>query len=281
MPNLAARLMTWPQHLLPKHALTALAWRLSCAETRWFKNAFIGLFVQLFRVNLDEAERSRIDQYRSFNDFFTRELKDGARPLSADNHAGLVSPSDGTISQLGPIENGRLIQAKGIDYTAADLLGSDTWAERFAGGQFLTIYLAPSDYHRVHMPIDGRLIGENRIPGELFSVSAATTRAVPGLFSRNERMAALFDTDRGPVAVVMVAAMLVSGIETVWGGPVDRRPGGQLERRQHNGPSLALGAEMGRFHWGSTVIVLTPEGFLAWRESLAPGRRIRLGQAIT
>ena len=280
MANLAARLMTWPQYLLPKHAVTALAWRLSCAETRWFKNAFIGLFAQLFRVNLDEARRSTVDDYRCFNDFFTRELKDGARPLSAEP-TDLVSPSDGTISQLGRIDEGRLIQAKGIDYTAAALLGSEDWARRFANGRFVTIYLAPSDYHRVHMPVDGRLVGENRIPGQLFSVSAATTRAVPGLFSRNERMAAMFETDRGPVAVVMVAAMLVSGIETVWGGPLDRRPGQHLEQRSHEGPVLTRGSEMGRFHWGSTVIVLTPEDFPDWRESLAAGRRIRLGQAIT
>ncbi|MGY6630626.1 MAG: archaetidylserine decarboxylase [Wenzhouxiangella sp.] len=280
MANLASRLMTWPQYLLPKHALTALAWRLSLAETRWFKNAFIGLFAQLFRVNLDEAQRSAPDDYRCFNDFFTRELKADARPISA-GHDSLVSPCDGTVSQLGRINQGQLIQAKGIDYGAAALLGSPEWAKLFLNGRFVTIYLAPSDYHRVHMPVSGRLLGETRIPGDLFSVSAATTLAVPGLFSRNERMAALFETENGPVAVVMVAAMLVSGIETVWGGPLDRRPGSTLETRQHDGPRLERGAEMGRFHWGSTVIVLTPEHFPDWRESLAPGRRVRLGQAIS
>lgn len=280
MATFAARLMTWPQYLLPQKLLTALAWRLSTCRAEWFKNLFISVFVHLFRVNLEEAERSEAQDYDCFNDFFTRALKAGARPLASPAHR-LISPCDGTISQLGNLQGQDIIQAKGIDYSAAALLGSSAWAEHFEGGRFITIYLAPNDYHRVHMPLDGRLVGENRIPGRLFSVSAATTLSVPGLFTRNERMAALFETEFGPVAVVMVAALMVAGIETPWGGPNDRRPGTDLRACTLDGPSLARGEEMGRFHWGSTVIVLTPAGFPAWRESLASGRRIRLGQPLS
>ncbi len=278
-PSLAARLLTWPQYLLPKKLLTAMAWRLSTSRARWLNQPLIKLFCQLFGVNLDEAERSDPADYDCFNDFFTRALKADARPL-ADDGSWMVSPSDGTISQLGSINQGRLIQAKGHDYSVAELLGGEDWAEAFTEGRFITVYLAPSDYHRVHAPCRGRLIGERRLPGDLFSVSAATTLTVPGLFARNERMAALFESEYGPVAVVMVAAMLVAGIETVWGGPEDRRPGKRPQTRQPPDLRLERGQELGRFHWGSTVIVLTPSGVPEWRESLAAGRRVRMGQAL-
>ncbi len=281
MANLAARLLTWPQYLLPQQLLTAIAWRLSTCRVGWFKNVFIRTFASLFHVNLEEAERNQPEQYDCFNDFFTRALQPDARPLAPEQHR-LISPCDGTVSQLGSLHSGRIIQAKGLDYTVERLLGHDGWAQRFADGRFITIYLAPNDYHRVHMPLAGKLRAEHRIPGRLFSVSAATTRAVPELFARNERMVALFETEHGPVAVVMVAALLVAGIETPWGGPGQRRP----ERNPRwtdfeQPPSLDRGTEMGRFHWGSTVIVLTPGDFPGWRTSLAPGRRVRLGQALT
>ncbi|AKS42587.1 archaetidylserine decarboxylase [Wenzhouxiangella marina] len=277
--GLAIRLLTWPQYLLPKKLLTALAWRLSGCRWRWFHQPFIRVFMSLFPVRLDEAERSEVSDYDCFNDFFTRALKPDARPLP-DPSIKLISPSDGTISQLGHLEAGRLLQAKGHDYSAGELLGGEDWAEDFRDGRFITIYLAPSDYHRVHAPCRGRLTGERRIPGELFSVSAATTLGIPRLFARNERMVARFETEFGPVAVVMVAAMMVAGIETVWGGPEDRRPGRAIDTRHPQGVELDRGDELGRFHWGSTVIVLTPPGAPDWRESLAPGRRIRLGQAL-
>jgi phosphatidylserine decarboxylase len=280
MASLAARMLTWPQYLLPQKLLTALAWRLSNCRKDWFKNSFITVFAQLFQVNLAEAEREQPEQYDCFNDFFTRTLKPDARPLAGPEHR-LISPCDGTISQLGRIDGQTLIQAKGIDYSASALLGSETWAEKFLDGHFITIYLAPSDYHRVHMPLSARLMAENHIPGQLFSVSAATTRTIPGLFTRNERMAALFETDDGPVAVVMVAALLVAGIETVWGGVERRRPGREMQSHQFEATAIERGAELGRFHWGSTVIVLTPRHFPGWRESLAGGRRVRLGQALT
>ncbi len=279
MASLAVRLLTWPQYLLPQRLLTALAWRLSNIRASWFKNPLIAVFANLYGVNLEEAARQNPTDYRCFNDFFTRELRPDARPLAPDAHV-LISPCDGAISQLGRINGRTLIQAKGIDYRVEQLLGVEDWASSFENGRFITIYLAPNDYHRVHMPIDGRLRAAARIPGQLFSVSAATTRAVPGLFTRNERLAALFDTEHGPVAVVMVAALLVAGIETVWGGPAQRRPGREPSIENPTDISLARGAEMGRFHWGSTVILLTPPGFPEFRESLAPGRRVRLGQAL-
>lgn len=279
--SVASRLLTWPQYLLPQKLLTAMAWRLSNCQVTWFKNWFITIFVQMFQVNLDEARREQPEDYACFNDFFTRELKPDARPLAAVRHA-LISPCDGAISQLGNIAGNTLIQAKGIDYTSSALLGSADWADPFENGRFITIYLAPNDYHRVHMPASGRLVAERRIPGRLFSVSAATTQSVKGLFTRNERLVALFESEHGPVAVVMVAALMVAGIETVWGGPQQRRPGRRVETINHdNGMELQRGGEMGRFHWGSTVIILTPKGFPPWRESLASGRRIRLGQALT
>jgi phosphatidylserine decarboxylase len=279
--SVASRLLTWPQYLLPQKLLTAMAWRLSNCRTTWFKNWFITIFVQMFQVNLTEARREQPEDYACFNDFFTRDLKPDARPLAATRHV-LISPCDGAISQLGNIAGNTLIQAKGIDYTSSTLLGSADWASPFENGRFITIYLAPNDYHRVHMPASGQLVAERRIPGRLFSVSAATTQAVKGLFTRNERMVALFESEHGPIAVVMVAALMVAGIETVWGGPQQRRPGRHIETINHdNGMELQRGGEMGRFHWGSTVIILTPKGYPPWRESLAGGRRIRLGQALT
>ena len=274
------RIAVWPQYLLPQQLLTAAAWRLSCSEQPWVRKPLISGFRRLFPVNLDEAAEPDPGRYESFNAFFTRALRPEARPLAAENHR-LISPCDGTVSQLGRITESRLIQAKGMDFSAADLLGSSEWAEYFHDGHFITIYLAPYDYHRVHTPIAGRPTAEHRIPGRLFSVSARTSRAVPNLFARNERMAVLLETEHGPVAVVMVAAMLVAGIETVWGGPRDRRPGSSLRRQTLQTATLERGEELGRFHWGSTVIVLTPSHFPAWSSELEPGRVVRLGQALT
>jgi phosphatidylserine decarboxylase len=273
------RLRAWPQYLLPQHLLTALAWRLSTCRAGWFRRVFIGVFVRLFSIDLSEAEREDPASYECFNDFFTRALKPGARPLADQRHR-LVSPSDGTVSQLGRLHADAIVQAKGIDYSAAELLGSPERARAFEDGHFITVYLAPNDYHRVHSPIAGHVVEEVRIPGELFSVSAATVRAVPRLFSRNERMVAMLDTAHGPVAVVMVAAMLVAGIETTWGGPEDRRPGREPRTTDIDRHFLDRGAELGRFHWGSTVIVLTPKDFPEWRDGLAAGDRVRMGEAL-
>ena len=274
------RLRVWPQYLLPRHLLTALAWRLSTCRAAWFRRPFIAVFVRLFGVDLAEAERSDPASYECFNDFFTRTLKPGARPLAAERHR-LVCPSDGTVSQIGRLREGEILQAKGIDYSAAELLGSEERAGAFTDGHFVTVYLAPRDYHRVHSPIAGHVVEEVRVPGDLFSVSATTVRAVPRLFARNERMVAMLDTAHGPVAVVMVAAMLVAGIQTAWSGPADRRPGRETRTTPIDCHYLDRGAELGRFHWGSTVIVLTPKDFPQWRDDLAPGMRVMMGEGLT
>ncbi len=279
-PRWADRLAVWPQYLLPKQLMTRWAWALSTCRQPWVRKPLIAAFRRAFPVNLAEAEPSDPSAYDCFNAFFTRSLHAQARPLADVRHR-LIAPCDGTISELGRIAQGRLIQAKGMDYSAADLLGSAGWAERFADGHFMTIYLAPYDYHRVHSPITARPVEEFRIPGQLFSVSTRTARAVPRLFSRNERMAVILDSAHGPVALVMVAALMVAGIETVWGGPEDRRPGPEPRHRQLSCQPLERGQELGRFHWGSTVILLTPAGFPGWSDSLQPGQKLRLGQALT
>lgn len=274
------QLAVWLQYLLPQKLLTWCANRIANCRVRWVRKPLIGWFARTYGVNLDEAENSRLDDYPCFDAFFTRALKSGARPMPAGEHIP-VSPCDGTISQIGRIGSGKLIQAKGMHYTPADLLSVPEMAEPFAGGQFLTVYLAPADYHRVHMPIGGRLLTEIRVPGKLFSVSEATCRSIDGLFVRNERMAALFDTAHGPMAVVMVAALLVAGIETAWNANGPRRPGPTLGRIEPERQIvLTRGEELGRFHWGSTVIVLTTAGFPAWSEILSAGARIRLGDRL-
>ncbi|MEE4638997.1 MAG: archaetidylserine decarboxylase [Wenzhouxiangella sp.] len=278
--SLADRLAVLPQYLLPQRLLTRLANRLSNSRSSWIRRPLIGGFRRLFPVNLAEAANPDPAGYGSFNAFFTRALAADARPLAEPAHR-LISPCDGTLSQLGRIRDGQLIQAKGVDYSAADLLGCSKWAERFADGHFITIYLAPYDYHRVHSPMAGRAVEEFRIPGQLFSVSTRTSRAVPGLFTRNERMAVLLETEHGPVAVVMVAALLVAGIETVWDSAGPYRPGSSLRRRPIDKLTVQRGQEIGRFHWGSTVIVLTPASFPEWIPSLSSGQKIRLGQALT
>ena len=277
---LSVRLLVWPQYILPQKLLTALAWRLSSCRWRWFSQPFIRLFIRLFGVDLSEAERKHAAEYECFNDFFTRSLDPKARPIADEGHR-LVCPSDGTVSQLGRLDGTTILQAKGIDYTATELLGTPECARLFEDGHFITVYLAPKDYHRVHSPIAGHVVEEVRVPGRLFSVSANTTRAVPRLFARNERMVAILDTEHGPVAVVMVAAMLVAGIETVWGGPDDRRTGPEMRTRPVEAAQLTCGGELGRFHWGSTVIVLTPKDFPAWQPDLTAGDRVRMGQALT
>lgn len=276
----ADRIAVWPQYLLPQQLMTRAAWALSTSRRAWIRKPLIGSFRRIFPVNLAEAAEPDPAAYDCFNAFFTRALDEHARPLADPGHR-LIAPCDGTISQLGRIRQGQLLQAKGIDYSAATLLGCDAWAERFVDGHFITIYLAPYDYHRVHCPISATPVEEFRIPGRLFSVSNRTSRGVPGLFTRNERMAVILDSDHGPVALVMVAALMVAGIETVWGGPADRRPGSEPRRQPLRGPAMRRGDELGRFHWGSTVILLTPADFPAWTEELSAGQVVRLGQALT
>lgn len=270
------------QQCLPTRALSALMFRIAQIRARGFKNALIRLFMRGYPIDLSEAQFERIESYEHFNAFFTRALKPGARPQPADA-AALSSPVDGTLSQFGRIDGETLIQAKGHDYTAADLLADAALAERFTDGDFATIYLAPHNYHRVHLPFDGALAQWSYVPGRLFSVNPATARGLPRLFARNERMVAIFETPFGPMAVVMVGALFVGGVETVWGGrltPPHVRRGGPFPYAPMRPLPLARGAEIGRFHMGSTVILLTPRGALDWAPSLAPGTPLRLGDTL-
>ncbi|TXH03664.1 MAG: phosphatidylserine decarboxylase [Nevskiaceae bacterium] len=251
-------------------------------EWPWFKNAFIRVFMRGFDISLAEAQHGRPEDYRSFNDFFTRALKPGARAIAPA--PAFLSPVDGTISQLGAIRDGRIFQAKGHDYSAVELLGGDALtAKEFLGGQFATIYLAPYNYHRIHMPVGGRLRHWRYVPGRLFSVNPATARAMPNLFARNERVVAVFDTERGPLAMVLVGALFVGSMETVWAGQIS--PPHKRETEGGNFVTelpvkLARAEEMGRFNMGSTVILLTAPGALQWDGIAQPGATVRMGQAL-
>jgi len=231
---------------------------------------------------MQEAANPDINSYASFNEFFTRELKDGVRQIAADKNA-IACPADGAVSQAGNITDGDIIQAKGMSYTAVDLLGGD--AERaapFKNGKFTTIYLSPKDYHRMHMPLDGTLREMIHVPGRLFSVNGATANSVPRLFARNERVVALFDTEAGPMALVLVGAIFVASIETVWHGEVT--PPSSTKVRQwtytDDAPQLKKGEELGRFNMGSTIIVLFGEQAINWQDSFKTGEKVQLGEPI-
>ncbi|GAC1627863.1 MAG: archaetidylserine decarboxylase [Nevskia sp.] len=270
------------QKLLPTRLLSALMYGIAEIRNKGFKNRLIRTFLRFYAVNLGEAEYTRVEAYTSFNDFFTRALKPGVRSQPGDPKQ-LSSPVDGTVSQFGTIRAGVLIQAKGHDYSAATLLADHELAAEFRDGEFSTIYLAPHNYHRVHLPYGGTLRCWAYVPGRLFSVNPSTARALPGLFARNERMVAIFDTEFGPLAVVMVGALFVGGIETVWGGRLTP-PHSRAKEASHYAPmtplSFARGDELGRFHMGSTVILLAPRGALDWNAALAPGKAVQLGEAL-
>jgi phosphatidylserine decarboxylase len=269
------------QYVLPHRLLSRLALWLARATWAPWKNFFIGRIVAHFKPAMDEAVESNPFAYPCFNAFFTRALKPGARTPDPDPRA-LLMPSDGRISQLGAIEDGRIFQAKGQHFTAAEILGSEEAAAPFADGVFFNVYLAPRDYHRVHMPWSGTLTDTLHIPGRLFSVSPATAQAVPRLFARNERLVCRFDTDFGPMAVVMVGAMLVSGVETVWNG-VDIPPYANAPKHldwRGRGIRLERFAEMARFNYGSTVVVLLPRAAVQLDPALQPGQAVRMGQRL-
>lgn len=269
------------QYILPHHLISRSVY----AMTRWrtpLVEPAIRLFSRHFGVNLDEAAESDPSSYRTFNAFFTRALKPGVRPL-AEGEALAACPVDGAISQLGRIRDGRIFQAKGHEYSLVELLGGDlTRAEPFRNGSFATVYLSPRDYHRIHMPLAGMLTEMVHVPGRLFSVNPVTVERVPRLFARNERVAALFDTAEGPMGMVLVGAMNVAAIETVWSGLVTPPAGREIGQWRYGDQvrvELARGAEMGRFNMGSTVIVLFPEGF-RFRPDLAPGMVVRMGEPL-
>jgi phosphatidylserine decarboxylase len=270
------------QHLLPQHLLSRAVGYLAESRCNWIKRPFIKTFAKQYKVNMSEAVIEDLQQFENFNAFFTRELKPGMRPL---DEAAVVSPADGAISQIGPINYGRILQAKGRGYGLSTLLGGQAdLAELFINGHFATIYLSPSDYHRVHMPVTGTLRETLYVPGDLYSVNQTTAEGVDNLFARNERLVAIFDTEQGPMAMILVGAMIVAGIETVWGGQV-APPQNKGWRVDHQTPAepviLKQGEEMGRFKLGSTVVLLFGKDAIEWSESLKAEDPVRLGQAIS
>ena len=274
------RLAVLPQYLLPKQALTALAGRIAGAEAGALTTRLIRWFVGRYGVNMAEAAEPDIAQYASFNAFFTRALKPGVRPLA---DAPWVCPVDGAISQIGPLDGERLVQAKGHHYTATALVGGDAaLAREFNGGHFATLYLSPRDYHRIHMPAAGRLRRMIHVPGELFSVNPTTARGVPGLFARTERVVCVFDGDTAPFVMVLVGATIVGSMATTWHGVVNPPRSGQLREWSYapGDVSLSRGQEMGRFLLGSTVVMLFPPGPLSFNPNWAPGGAIRMGEAM-
>lgn len=271
------------QYCLPKHALSRVIGRFAAGEYGKVTTSVISWFIKQYGIDMSEAERENPQDYRSFNDFFTRALKPGLRPISETD---VVLPVDGCVSQLGSMNSGRLIQAKGHDYSAFTLLGGDKErAKPFKNGHFATIYLAPKDYHRIHMPMDATLREMVYVPGDLFSVNPLTAANVPGLFARNERVAAIFDTEMGPMALVLVGATIVASIETIWHGTVTP-PSNQLDSWDYPAQGDGVirfkkGDEMGRFKLGSTVVMLFGDEMLSHFEPhLAPTTVTRLGQPM-
>ena len=275
------RLFIISQYLLPQHLLSRLAGCLANCTWAWVKNPFISWFVKRYGVDMREAEQTDPLAFACFNDFFTRALKPGARPLAPEPDS-ILCPADGTISQLGKIEHGRIFQAKGQSFSVLELVGGNpAHAALFQGGEFATVYLSPKDYHRVHMPCAGTLTDMVYVPGKLFSVNQITAENLPELFARNERVVCLFDTSHGPMAVVLVGAMIVASVETVWAGLV-APPTRQLkaERYGQAAPTLERGSEMGRFKLGSTAIVLFGPGHATWDPAMRAGAAVSMGQAM-
>jgi phosphatidylserine decarboxylase len=275
------RLAVLFQYLVPKHALTAFAGFVAGHERGWITTEIIRRFVAKYRVNMDEALDSDITSYLSFNAFFTRALKPGARPLAK---ADLICPVDGAVSQFGDILHDQLFQAKGHHYSTTALVGGDVaLADHFQDGSFATIYLSPRDYHRIHMPCDGRLTRMIYVPGDLFSVNPVTARGVPGLFARNERVVCVFESAHGPFVLVLVGATIVGSMATVWHGVVNppRLPAPREWRYEgQTAVELKQGDEMGRFLLGSTVVMLFPKRGMDFNPAWAPERAVRLGESM-
>lgn len=283
--SLLDQLKSWPLALLPHQLLSRLVRIATRWQTVWLKTGLIRLFIRHFKVNMDDAEAPGAGAYTDFNHFFTRALQPTARPFPDDPRV-IVSPVDGRVSQAGDITAGRLLQAKGRDYSLAALLGGGVeQIALFSNGKFATFYLSPRDYHRIHMPCPGRLLETTYIPGRLFSVAPHTSRAIPGLFTRNERLVCLFETPMGPMALIMVGAIFVSCMETVWSGIVNPRMAMSLQKTVFESPAcqtveLQRGDEMGRFNMGSTVILLYGADRIAWIDGLQAGAPLRMGQMI-
>ena len=277
--GLLGRLFVWLQYVLPQHGLSRLVLSATRVRTRWFKDWTIRGFLRLYQVDMTEAVESDPYRYATFNEFFTRALRDDARAIACGNDA-VACPVDGTVSEAGTIDRDRLVQAKGRCYTLSQLLAAQPWADRFAGGSFATIYLAPFNYHRVHMPLRGELRETVYVPGRLFSVNAVTARLVSDLFARNERVLTLFDTAFGRFALVLVGALNVGSMATVWAGDITPAARRVIARVPGPPTTLEKGAELGRFNMGSTVILLFEPNRVRWAAELRAGSVVRLGQSL-
>jgi len=280
--SLADRLKALLQYPLPQHALSRLTYWLTRIEMPGFKDWLIASFIRRFGVDMSEAVEADPRRYPSFNAFFTRALRASARPLALGRDS-ILCPVDGAVSQIGAIRDERIFQAKDREFTALELLGGDTdTAALFADGMFATLYLSPRDYHRVHMPVAGSLRMMLHVPGRLFSVNPSSTRAVPRLFARNERVVCLFETSSGPMALVMVGALNVASIETVWAGEITPPHRSGVRRWEYRGSEVELeqGAELGRFNMGSTVILLFAPEWVQWEERYLPGAAVKMGERL-
>lgn len=284
--TLADRLRVVPLYALPHHLLSALMRAATRARLPAWKNWQMRWFIRRYGVDMSAAERPEPTSYEHFNDFFTRSLEPGARPI-CEGEGEIACPADGTISEFGALRADALLQAKGRTYSLTRLLGGDAKrAAPFRDGSFVTVYLSPRDYHRVHMPLGGRLVEMVHVPGRLFSVNPLSVRAVPGLFARNERVVSIFDTERGPFAMVLVGAVFVGSIETVWAGEVAPASAAAVPRAARypvdgdGSVRMRRGQEAGRFNMGSTVILVLPPGEIEWAPHLEPGDAVRMGQAL-
>jgi phosphatidylserine decarboxylase len=275
---IGGRLFVWLQYVLPQHVLSRLILVATRVRTPWFKNLLTRGFLWLFSVDMSEAAEPDPYRYGSFNEFFTRALRADARPIGGPET--IVSPVDGMVSECGTIDDHRLLQAKGRHYTLDELLAQQPWARSFEGGSFATVYLAPFNYHRIHMPVLGTLRDTVYVPGRLFSVNSTTARYVPRLFARNERVLTLFDSEFGQFALVMVGALNVGSMATVWGGDITPAPRRIVTRLPSPKVTLDKGAELGRFNMGSTVILLFESKRAQWHPLLRAGSVVQLGQAI-
>lgn len=278
------KLFVMSQYVTPQLTVSRLAGRLADMDQNpGLKNRVVRWFIDRYGVNMDEALEPNPEAYPSFNAFFTRELKPGLRPID-DRDSVVVSPVDGAISQLGTVTNDRVFQAKGQSFSLTELLGGDAErAKEFENGEFATIYLSPKDYHRIHMPLTGTLREMTYVPGKLFSVNPTTAEQVPNLFARNERVACIFDTDAGPLAMVLVGAMIVGSMETTWAGVVaPGTTGVETISYQHLETPIRLekGQEMGRFRLGSTVVMVMPKGVVDWQQNQVAGATVRMGEAF-
>lgn len=280
--NLRARLFIALQHILPQHFLSRIMWRITRCEYKWLLKLTLPLFIRLFKVNMEEAKNSDWKSYSSFNNFFTRELKEDARAIPTDEKI-IASPADGTVSQLGKINTDLIFQAKAHAYSLTQLLGDrEDLSKTFKNGQFNTIYLSPKDYHRIHMPVDGTLKEMIHVPGQLFSVNPTTVENVPALFARNERVICLFDTPAGPMIMILIGAIFVASIETIWHGEVTPPTHKDIRNWKYDEENISFkkGEEMGRFNMGSTVILLYANKKMDWEKELTAEQSVRLGEEI-